>query len=571
MYQEMYQDGVDCITKGVDRLDLATWPSSTVDSSESPDAEERRTFRMDISLPNFSLAKLSVVILALATVTDVALSRMSVDSVRPRTSLGSAAISSFTETFSPILPFAGGLDLRRDDYWSSPGNWFEKLHSVAVQIHDAFASAEDVEEASSASSLLASSLLGIVPGSGDNSTVRASRPVGRTTKVDRTMALSAPQPFVSVDAIAELTLGEVTELFYWSIESSRQGFDERRFVDRLPPRVRKVLVAMKTAIAKSRGSDAIDWMTPPTEAEGELDALKFSAAMRVLAEWRVVRQVPDGYKGYAVGMSLGHKDVLQNVVKIEQVAHAWLNLRRENFDESCVHCQLYTPTLRELMRYEIETGANPENRLPRLNDKTGSMGLLWTRRQLQYQAQLFENALDQDRFASTKDAVMSAYKTVYDRYHGWAVQKIFNYSFQAAPDFEVVIRHMNPRLLEKLKRSAEVMNLSAEKKSSAATSDSERRGEENPLEAFLNHIGGEWDKFLSSVGKIFKPDSDEPKFRGGGQVASSQTSELDTYINLEMTKDAHNQITSYLRVVRPLLKNLKILFDDMNMDDPTRV
>jgi hypothetical protein len=47
---------------------------------------------------------------------------------------------------------------------------------------------------------------------------------------------------------------------------------------------------------------------------GEIDALKFSSHA-FFAEWRIVRQIPVGYKGYAVGMSLGHKDVVQNLAK----------------------------------------------------------------------------------------------------------------------------------------------------------------------------------------------------------------------------------------------------------------
>jgi hypothetical protein len=44
--------------------------------------------------------------------------------------------------------------------------------------------------------------------------------------------------------------------------------------------------------------------------------LKFSSSYAYFAERRIVRQVPVGYKGYAVGMSLGHKDVVQNSGKL---------------------------------------------------------------------------------------------------------------------------------------------------------------------------------------------------------------------------------------------------------------
>ena len=43
-----------------------------------------------------------------------------------------------------------------------------------------------------------------------------------------------------------------------------------------------------------------------------------------------------------------------------------------------------------------------------------------------------------------------AYTTVYGSYHGWAVQKIFNYSFQAAPQVTEIYKYMNPTLLEQV-------------------------------------------------------------------------------------------------------------------------
>ena len=123
-----------------------TDPSLTDPSSEQLPASTTSSYQF--SLPRISLAKLSIVFLALATVTDVALTQMqSSDVERPRVSLGSAAISSVTDTLSPILPFAGGLDLRRDDYWATTpdGNWWDTLTSVVSQVQDAFAASKDAD------------------------------------------------------------------------------------------------------------------------------------------------------------------------------------------------------------------------------------------------------------------------------------------------------------------------------------------------------------------------------------------------------------------------------------------
>jgi hypothetical protein len=58
----------------------------------------------------------------------------------------------------------------------------------------------------------------------------------------------------------------------------------------------------------ARGGPSFPWER--IHGLGAVDALKFSAAMRVFAEWRLLRQVPEGYKGFAIGMSLGHKELL---------------------------------------------------------------------------------------------------------------------------------------------------------------------------------------------------------------------------------------------------------------------
>ena len=51
---------------------------------------------------------------------------------RPSMSLGSAAISSVTSTLSPILPFTGGLDLRREDYWAK--EWFGSFYYILEKV-----------------------------------------------------------------------------------------------------------------------------------------------------------------------------------------------------------------------------------------------------------------------------------------------------------------------------------------------------------------------------------------------------------------------------------------------------
>ena len=78
--------------------------------------------------------------------------------------------------------------------------------------------------------------------------------------------------------------------------------------------------------------------------------------------------------------------------------------------------------------------------------KECSNGTLWVRRQLQYQTEIFKNLLS-GKYPDVQTEVRSAYKLVYDDNHGWAVQKIFMYSFKAAPSAKDIYQIMNPEYL----------------------------------------------------------------------------------------------------------------------------
>jgi len=232
--------------------------------------------------------------------------------------------------------------------------------------------------------------------------------------------------------------------------------------------------------------------------------------------------------------------------------------------------ELRSPTIRDLLDFEVEMGVNPSGSLPRLKEKSAAMGLLWVRRQLQYQTLLFDNVMGiPAKFSSTAGAVSAAYKSVYDRYHGWAVQKIFSYSFQSAPEAEEIYKHMNPRLLEEVMHAGETLKeASAEPviDEGAATPDV-AVGDDNPFVSFFNHVGGEWDKLVASIGKAFLPKEDsELSLREG-----SNENAFDNFVTQEMIKDAHGQIKNYLKVGFPLLSDLEAVFDELNMDDPSKV
>ena len=136
-------------------------------------------------------------------------------------------------------------------------------------------------------------------------------------------------------------------------------------------------------------------------------------------------------------MKMGHKDVVNNIAKIEGAAHDYIDDQKENHDVS----EIYGPTLRQLLQFEKEKDRHPK--LPRLREVSGAMGLLWVRRQLHFQLSFFENALDTS-FTTTADAFQAAYARVYSNFHGMAVKKIFNYSLKAAPEIQEVYECMKP-------------------------------------------------------------------------------------------------------------------------------
>ena len=535
--------------------------------------------------------------------------------------LGSAMIESLSDALLPILPFAGGVDLRRDDAWKSWRNYLSIFGDGDYL--------NDNETANSRKKVKVQ----LIPRGG------AIGKKGRNGGPTSAMVLSTTESFLPLDDIADMTLREISYTFHYLVESGKEEFHIDTFVstdfegEQVNSRMEKAVRSIDDAAKRSRGEGIQPALTSNEEgtsgdsSNGDIDALRFSAAMRILAEWRVLRQVPPGYKGYAVGMNLGQKDVVQNLAKIEHAAHKWIEARLSDgqCDDGKVCDQKRSPTLRQLLEDEIDNNVHPNNKLPRLKDKTAAMGLLWVRRQLHYQTAIFDNILSVPKtYATVIEAVSAAYADVYGSLHGWAVQKIFNYSFQAAPNAKEIFRHMNPRLLEEVKNSATLPsqpdNYSNDEMSNdimeeimieSAPDDIEffipkelkvEIKEGNPFLNFFenigsefdklgHHIGGEWDKLLCNISNTFDKNKDEDcdnitsssssslAARGG---SSSQQKSSNTNLNYDvidveehtskiMQEDANQHIEVFLKIVSPMLDDLAALFDEMNMDDPTKV
>lgn len=502
-------------------------------------------------------------------------------------SLGTAAISSVTEALSPILPFTGGMDLRREELWDTSNGWFNTAGSMIDQVRDAFGLEPMMQPSSSWTMIPRGGAKAASTGIKVNSVPPKRKPQPHVS------TLSATTPFVSVDTISQMTLGDLTAAVQFAVESTRPGFNEKKFLDSIEPRMKPTILSMKNAASKSRGIDVEPALTraPSTKYPvdfGDFDALQFCGAMRLFAEWRVVRQVPDGYKGFAVGMNLGQKDIVQNVAKIEKAVHEWIEYRRDILtlqsqwdsadaqEDTCPldikgsqDCTLRSPTLRQLLQHELDMEAH--QKLPRLKDRTGAMGLLWVRRQLHYQTELFANILHvPKKFTTTNSAVTAAYNAVYGKFHGWAVQKIFTYSFQAAPEVDVIYRYMNPhqlKLSQKKASQAKSGTVKVTKDESSNTKDSKKGKGLNPFQKFGNHVGGMWDNAMTGFGNDSVKNSDDESSSSG----ELDDSEVEERVTSEMTEDAHKHIMLYLEIVQPVLGDILRLFDEMNMDDPTKV
>lgn len=600
--------------------------------------------------------------------------------------LGAAALDSLTELLSPVLPFTGGADLRRGEYSVAellPTGTFDTWDSLYLLGKDlAFRKFAGNEIASRSSQ---STVASRVPRGGAQEDIKRQRLASQKQIDSKQLVVSATESFLHLDEIDKITLSDIATLTSYAIDANRDGFNDIKFLSELSSRMRNTIRSIDMACAKSRGKDVLPAKTIKSSEVnkfGNIDALQFSAYMRIFAEWRVLRQVPDGYKGYAVGMGLGQKDVLQNLVKVETAILAWIEERKEmikvqriqmeKMKEECEksstsfeslngtspnNCYvdpnteflvLRSPTLYELLKDEVDFDVH-KGKLPRLKEKSAAMGLLWVRRQFQYQAAIFENVRS-GRYSDVPEAVGAAYKETYDKYHGWAVQKIFNYSFKAAPTAAEIYKVMNPAFLKEVLETAKnqvIENEISSIKNKNFTSsdqfepidmiisdmdnevielediyedeDDNEKGvvifcvKQNPFEKFGHFIANEWDKLGQHINgeiekivqqweklaaqtlgifgiKIDPKTKNEKKrkpikskdipninndVRGGEkyiqQKKGLQGEALEKFVSEQLTKHAHDQMDLFLRVSKPILEDLEGLFEELNMNDPTKV
>jgi len=88
-------------------------------------------------------------------------------------------------------------------------------------------------------------------------------------------------------------------------------------------------------------------------------------------------------------------------------------------------------TLYSLLESERHSGIHEEGNL--LANESAAMGLLWIRRSLAFQLDLFESSLVSEKGKDPGVAAIDAYEKNLLPYHGWMLQKVFPLSLSAMP------------------------------------------------------------------------------------------------------------------------------------------
>jgi hypothetical protein len=472
---------------------------------------------------------------------------------------------------------------------------------------------------------------------------------------DRTLAISDKAPFLSESAIAALTLVDVKDLFQHS--AGLNGLNHPTVVNSnlvvfMRPSLQSAIDAMNRVLTLSRGADsnipnlrhqqqprdAVDATTNTTTINpsssswhslADMDALAFVAVCRIFAEWRSIRLVPDGCHGYAVGMGLARRDLLANVAKMEKAVHSYIvaaasahqppALDTPTMDKSSSSetRDIKSPTLRQLLWFEVERGLH--HRRPRIADKSGASGLLWTIRQLRYQTSVLANMTRVPlAYPNTKAAVHAAYHSTYHAYHGFLTRQIFLASLDAAPDVHVILHHMNhfPSAAatyhddyglydednltpppsddddhhaqqQQQQNGVETwvqLGLDLSERSVQPVAESARRPsqsppvsppqEHHPLELLGGHLAKEWLKLHRFVGQCTGREAPKHHSRNvfdTGEPFSSLTASSSTTTMAVVGHGAFRQVEVFVGFMLPLLSELDDLINELNLNDPTKV
>ena len=103
-------------------------------------------------------------------------------------------------------------------------------------------------------------------------------------------------------------------------------------------------------------------------------------------------------------------------------------------------------TLSSLLESEREAGIHQGSIL---KEQSAAMGLLWIRRSLSFQLELYSSLFDQDG-QHPRDAAYEAYTKILSPFHGWALRKLFPASLSQMPDRQAFIAKFGGVSLDEL-------------------------------------------------------------------------------------------------------------------------
>jgi hypothetical protein len=234
-----------------------------------------------------------------------------------------------------------------------------------------------------------------------------------------------------------------------------------------------------------------------------------------------------------------------------------------------------------------ERDQNVHNRLPRLSEKSGASGLLWTQRQLQYQTDIFKNLTQvPTTFSTTKKAVSAAYKSTYDDFHGFFVKQVFQSTFDAAPDAWEILNHMSLP-------SAQKFNGESKDTVTVTTSDNGENPNHHAVESIANpssffvereasnvfeqvakYISKEWvklERFLNQCnGLNAEPHPSQNVLCASSSSCFTINDKVQSMSALVTARTTAEELPSYVAVVQPILQGLDSMLSDLNMKDPSR-
>ena len=232
-------------------------------------------------------------------------------------------------------------------------------------------------------------------------------------------------------------------------------------------------------------------------------------------------------------------------------------------------------------------------RLPRLADKSGASGLLWTFRQLQYQTYVFENITQVPFvFPSANVAVLAAYEATYGNYHGFLVKTIFQNSFDASPGAHTILAHMslpsgNCNVDCHQESATEAMSEDDDFSFIEGSVDLNEPSNEgpakntkssmNPFDHVAHHFAKEWmklERIMSQcTGNHIEPDPSRNLLdtRSLKLVESSTAlARNSSAATLTSVQTAESEIHSFIAVAEPFLRGLETIIRELDMNDPSK-